>query len=319
MGPSVILPRPAQQLPGLSRLPPLTALRAFVVTARHASFSRAAEELHVTTAAIGQQIRLLETHLDEVLFSRNRGELVLTPAGASLYPGLAAAFDAIVDSLGALYAQGRRTTLRLLVEDSFASRWLAPRLGPLQNALGETDLIIDRSIAGEADLTRLEADCAILPLAYPLTGYHCEVLLGDTVLPVCTPAFAEHHHLQEGAHRLREVPVIYDAQAEPELDWPRWLRACGFPIRLSGKGLRLTSVSALLETVLAGNGIALARNSLVCADLQAGRLISPFGRPVPVSSSYYLIATAARRRLPPVEALFRRLQQEATTFPAHTA
>lgn len=315
MGHSAIMQRPAQQLPGLSRLPPLTSLRAFVVTARHASFSRAAEELHVTTAAIGQQIRLLETHLGEVLFSRNRGELVLTPAGTSLYPGLSAAFESIIDSLGALYANGRRTTLRLLVDDAFASRWLAPRLRLLDDAVGETDLVIERSIAGEADLSRMEADCAILPLSYPLAGHHCELLLEDAVLPVCTPDFASRHHLQDGAYRLREVPVIYDAQAEPELDWPRWLRACGLPVRLSGKGLRLTSIPTLIETVLAGNGIALARRSLVAADLQSERLISPFGRPVNLSSSFYLIATADRRRLPQVEALFKLLQQEAKALP----
>ena len=65
--------RAAFRLPTLSRLPPLTALRAFVVAARHASFSRAAEELHVSTAAIGQQVRILETHLGQTLFSRQRG------------------------------------------------------------------------------------------------------------------------------------------------------------------------------------------------------------------------------------------------------
>ncbi|MDR6587187.1 DNA-binding transcriptional LysR family regulator [Agrobacterium tumefaciens] len=85
--------RTAFRLPTLSRLPPLTALRAFVVAARHASFSRAAEELHVSTAAIGQQVRILETHLGQPLFSRQRGELLLTDAGSALYPGLADAFE----------------------------------------------------------------------------------------------------------------------------------------------------------------------------------------------------------------------------------
>lgn len=318
MGQSAIL-RPIQPLPGLSRLPPLTALRAFVVTARYASFSKAAEELHVTTAAIGQQIRLLETHLGEVLFSRNRGELVLTPAGASLYPGLSAAFETIIDSLGALYAQGRRTTLRLLVDDAFASRWLAPRLRLLDESVGDTDLVIERSIAGEMDLARLNADCAILPLAYPLAGHHCEVLMHDSVLPVCTPDFAARYQLHEGVHRLRDASIIYDAQADTEFDWPRWLRACGYPLRLSGKGLRLTSVTTLIETILSGNGIGLVRHSLVTNELAAGRLISPFGKPVTVSAPYYLIATADRRRLPQINALFTLLQREAKAIstPSH--
>lgn len=79
--------QPDGPLPALSRLPPLTALRAFVVTARHLTFTRAAAELHVTPAAVGQQIRLLEEHMGVVLFDRQRGALALTAAGRDLAPG----------------------------------------------------------------------------------------------------------------------------------------------------------------------------------------------------------------------------------------
>src|SRR5262245_31747780 len=88
--------------PTLARLPPLTALRAFVATARHLSFTRAADELHVTSAAVGQQIRLLEDHLGQPLFTRYRGELQLTDAGRELMPGLTEAFDGVVQSLARL-------------------------------------------------------------------------------------------------------------------------------------------------------------------------------------------------------------------------
>ena len=88
--------------PTLARLPPLTALRAFVATAKHLSFTRAADELHVTSAAIGQQIRLLEDHLGQPLFHRDRGQLHLTDAGRELMPGLTEAFDGVVESLSRL-------------------------------------------------------------------------------------------------------------------------------------------------------------------------------------------------------------------------
>ncbi len=90
-------PRPRTLPPTLARLPPLTSLRAFVATARHLSFTRAAEELHVTSAAIGQQIRLLEDHLGKALFHRARGQLQLTEAGNALMPGLTDAFDAVLE------------------------------------------------------------------------------------------------------------------------------------------------------------------------------------------------------------------------------
>ncbi|WP_234840058.1 LysR family transcriptional regulator [Sinorhizobium meliloti] len=119
------MPKPhARRLPTLSRLPPLTALRAFVVAARHQSFARAADELHVTTAAVGQQVRILETHLGETLFSRNRGELSMTEAGAALYPGLAQEFEAMIESLGTLARPDVRPAIRLAADSSFAQAGL---------------------------------------------------------------------------------------------------------------------------------------------------------------------------------------------------
>src|SRR6218665_1454294 len=88
--------------PTLARLPPLTALRAFVATAKHLSFTKAADELHVTSAAIGQQVRLLEDHLGQQLFRRDRGLLHLTDAGRELVPGLTEAFHGVLHSLSPL-------------------------------------------------------------------------------------------------------------------------------------------------------------------------------------------------------------------------
>src|SRR6218665_2011711 len=85
--------------PTLARLPPLTSLRAFVATARHLSFTRAADELHVTSAAIGQQVRLLEDHLGQPLFHRHRGRLELTGAGQTLVPGLTEGFEVVLDAV----------------------------------------------------------------------------------------------------------------------------------------------------------------------------------------------------------------------------
>ena len=95
-------PRARPAPPTLSRLPPLTSLRAFVATARHLSFTRAADELHVTSAAIGQQIRLLEDYVGHPLFLRNRGELELTDTGLTLMPGLTEAFDRLLATMARL-------------------------------------------------------------------------------------------------------------------------------------------------------------------------------------------------------------------------
>ena len=96
-------PRAARS-PSLARLPPLTALRAFVVAAKYSSFVRAAEELHVTPAAIGQQIRQLEAHLGCSLFERNGRALRLTDDGNAVLPGLSEGFERIIEALARLAA-----------------------------------------------------------------------------------------------------------------------------------------------------------------------------------------------------------------------
>lgn len=178
--------RAAFRLPTLSRLPPLTALRAFVVAARHASFSRAAEELHVSTAAIGQQVRILETHLGQPLFSRQRGELLLTDAGNALYPGLADAFETMIGSLSDLMVSNARPQLKVLAEGCFAARWLAPRLGSIVPALGDVELSIESLESETIDLTHFDADCAIVATHAQIPGFIHEPLFADTVSAVCT-------------------------------------------------------------------------------------------------------------------------------------
>lgn len=106
----------------LSRLPPLTALRAFVVTARHLNFIRAAAELHVTPAAVGQQVRLLEDHIGVPLFHRQRGTLELTSAGQALTPGLTEAFELVVETISRATAARGDAPIRISVSPSFASR-----------------------------------------------------------------------------------------------------------------------------------------------------------------------------------------------------
>lgn len=306
------------RLPTLSRLPPLTALRAFVVAARHASFSRAAEELHVSTAAIGQQVRILETHLGQTLFSRQRGELALTEAGAALYPGLSDAFESMIESISGLIRVGARLKLGLAAESSFASRWLAPRLGRLREGLADVELSISTLENGRFDPPRLDADCAIMAISEPVAGFVCEPLFDDAVVAVCTPAFAERHRLTRAPERLRDpsVEALRDCGNDPAFEWANWLRACGIAVRPAGGGLRFSHQPVLIEATLAGHGIALARRSLIAEELRNGRLVTPFGAPQPAQSRYHLLTSPERRRQPEIAALLAMLREEAAPLGA---
>ncbi|WP_320198920.1 LysR substrate-binding domain-containing protein [Agrobacterium sp. rho-13.3] len=308
--------QPALRLPTLSRLPPLTALRAFVVAARHASFSRAADELHVSTTAIGQQVRILETHLGQPLFSRQRGELALTEAGAALYPGLADAFDAMIGSLSDLIRSGARSKLSVMVDPSFAARWLAPRLGRFNEALGDIEVSIETPGRGTIDLSHFEADCAIVATNERAPGFVYEPLFDDAVVAVCTPEFSERNRLFGQPERLRDLgfEVLRGNSADPDFEWTNWLRACRIPLRLAATGPRFAYQPALIEAILAGHGIGLARLSLISDELSRRRLITPFGVSQPASSRYHLITTQERRWQPEVISLLSLLREEKSSL-----
>lgn len=156
----------------VGRLPPLNALRAFVVTARHGSFSGAAAELLVSPAAIGQQVRLLEDHLDGALFERLQGRVELTPLGRHLAPGLSEGFERLVETL----SHGGAAPVpraRLSAPSCFALKWLLPRIDGLMAAMPGLELV------GPED----EADCAIA--LGPRRGW--EPFLPESMVRVCRP------------------------------------------------------------------------------------------------------------------------------------
>ncbi|WP_432331040.1 LysR substrate-binding domain-containing protein [Agrobacterium rosae] len=310
------------RLPTLSRLPPLTALRAFVVAARHASFSRAADELHVSTAAIGQQVRILETHLGQPLFSRQRGELALTDAGAALYPGMAEAFETMVGSLSDLLRSGSRPRLSILACPSFAARWLGPRLGRISDALGDVELSIETLDEGPLDRLQLDdADCAIVASGERIADFVYEPLFDDAVLAVCAPEFAARHRLTGHPERLRDLSgeILRGSGSDGAFEWANWLRSCGIHIRLAKLGPRFSHQPVLIEAALAGHGIALVRQSLVSEELKNGRLVSPIGSPQPTACRYHLLASQERRRQPEIVSLIALLRDDVPSLNAAAA
>lgn len=303
-----------RQLPTLSRLPPLTALRAFVVTARHASFARAAEELHVSATAVGQQVRVLEIHFGRPLFTRLRGELVLTEAGAALYPGLADAFETMIESVAGLIGFKDRPVFDLVVDTAFAARLLAPQLGRLRQGLQGADLSITTLDSGEFEARRFDAHCAIFTLSEPIAGFDCQPLFDDHVIAACTKDYADRQHLFDLPARRRSAPLetLWGAGSDPSFDWSNWLRACGLPVRLATEGIRFSNQSLLIEATLAGQGISLLRRSLVVEELTSGRLVMPFGSPQPARSRYHIVTVPERRRNPDIALLSALFSTHAT-------
>lgn len=294
--------RPRRPL-SLTRLPPLSALRTFLVTARHQSFVQAAGELNVTPAAVGQQIRQLEAHLGCTLFHRGTRTLTLTEQGRALQPGLADGFQRIVEAVSLVSGPAPAEPLVVSMAPSFATKWLIPRLESFRQENPSVDVRIVASME-LMNLSAEEADCAIRYGAGRYPGLTVEKLLGEAVFPVCSPALLEGPHGLETPHRLRHHTLLHDDSPEEDAscpDWRMWLRAAGVTGVNPGQGLHFNQSAMVLEAAAAGQGVALAKARLADADLRAGRLVRPFGRVQHVHFAYYFVCTAEKAADPRVD------------------
>src|SRR5690242_4481408 len=169
-----------------NHLPPLSALRAFEAAARHMSFSKAADELHVTPAAISHQIHALEEDLGVRLFHRMNRSIELTASGRVLLPGLSQAFAGIQSSIRRLRAHNDTGTLTVTASPSFAAKWLVLRLHRFQEQHPEVDVRISAT-DDLVDLAKSDFDLAIRYGCGKYPGLEVELLFTDEVFPACSP------------------------------------------------------------------------------------------------------------------------------------
>ena len=170
----------------LHRLPPLNALRAFEAVARHSSFSRAAEELHVTKAAVAQQVRALEQEIGARLVERNGRGLQLTESGAAGAATLAEGFALLAKAARAMREGEGRRFLIINSSASFAATWLVGRIGKFKARHPETDVLIDANPIDDA-LESGAADALIRWGAGEFPGLAATLLFKENVFPVCAP------------------------------------------------------------------------------------------------------------------------------------
>lgn len=275
------------------RLPPLNALRAFEAAARHLSFSRAAEELHVTPAAVSQQIRQLEDHCGQKLFRRLTRALALTDAGAAALPALREGFDRLEEGAERLRRVEAGGRLTVSVAPSFAAKWLVPRLESFRRRHPEYEIRIDAT----DDLARFEDDGVDVALRYGLGNYpglHSECLMSEVAFPVCSPA------LRNGEPPLREpvdlrqhtlLHVNWKMEGATAPNWRMWLRAAGIDDVEAERGPQFNADAMAIQAAIDGQGVALAGAVIVAADLKAGRLVRPFaeGTGAAPEFSYYFV------------------------------
>ena len=282
------------------RLPPLTALRAFEAAGRHVSFIRAAEELHVSAAAISQQIKLLEETLDITLFRRG-SPLALTDAALEALPLITDAFDRLERATEKLRAGRDGGPLVVSLPPSFAARWLIPRLQRFETAHPEIEL----RLSATTRLVNFEAEGVDLAIRYGTghyPGLHTERLRTEFILAVAVPRLAEK--LAVPADLIDAVLLHNQAMSWDSTfpDWPAWLRDAGVTLDRPLKIRPFGDLALVMEAVLAGLGVALAWRTLIEDDLAAGRLMALFPA-APLTNAYHLVCPPKKLHKPGVAAL----------------
>ncbi|MCU1126509.1 LysR family transcriptional regulator [Stenotrophomonas maltophilia] len=265
---------------------PLLGLRAFVETGRHGSLTAAAEAMGVTPGAISQQLRQLQERLGVSLFDRTRHGVVLSAAGARVYPELLQAFEQIAQSLQTLERWETRCTLRISAAPSFATQWLAPRLGGFSALHPQVDVQLDSS-AALSNLRRDGVDIAIRHGLGRYPGLHAEHLLAPVLLPVASPALLAGAPVVSSVQDCLQLPLLQDTGRS---DWRLWFQALDLPIdeRLE-RGPAFDDDLLLIRAAVAGQGIALVRDIHVAEELANGRLQVVIDQPWPQAFAYYAV------------------------------
>jgi LysR family glycine cleavage system transcriptional activator len=276
------------------RLPPLNALRAFEAAARHCSFVRAAEELHVTPAAISQQIKVLEDYLGVALF--RRGKLLSLSESASAVQALVSeAFDQLERATLKIRAYRDDGPLVVSAPPAFAARWLIPRLDAFHAQHPEVDL---RLLATQrlVDFRVEDVDLAIRFGAGDYPDLHAERLMSETIVPIAAPKLAQAIKRPSDLARYTLLEDEWHTANGVFPDWETWLatlQVVDMPLHVQHFG----DANLVLQAAVAGLGVTLAWHSLVIDDLKSGRLVRLLDKTIPTTLSYHLVIPHNRTML----------------------
>jgi len=278
------------------RLSHLNALRAFEASARRGGFSAAAAELGVTAAAVGQQVRILESYLGIALFERHGKKLVPSEAARAVLPELREAFDRLAQASEKLRDARGGQLVTLTLPPSFAAKWLMPRLEEFRIANPEIDLRLDTTDR-LVDLARdgIELGIRYGPGHYP--GLTAEKLIDEHVIPVCSPNLLSQLRPIERPDDLARFKLIHDTtlQGMPGFPtWSTWLKAAGARGVNTRPGLRINSSIMASQAAIDGQGVALGRSVIVADDCAQGRLVCPYAFALPSGAAYFLVSVAER-------------------------
>ena len=276
------------------RLPPLNALRSFEAAARYESFTRAAEELHVTQSAVSQQVKALEAQLGVKLFNRERQRLMITPAGRDYLIEIREALDHVGAATERLMQRHSTGVLTVSTSQDFAAKWLVHRLARFAAAHPGIDLRVSATMHN-VDFARDDVDVAVRHGDGNWPGLDATRLCAEEIFAVCSPKLLTgRDRLRRPADVLKWPLLRLEDQSKA---WKRWFALAGVvaPERLPGP--LLNRASMLIDAAIDGQGVALARTTLAAWDLISRRIVRPFDLSWRPAGTYWVVSPRATAKV----------------------
>ncbi|MBU2971255.1 MULTISPECIES: transcriptional regulator GcvA [unclassified Pseudoalteromonas] len=275
------------------RLPPLNALKAFEAAARNLSFTKAADELFVTQAAVSHQIKTLEEHLGLKLFLRKNRSLLLTEEGQGYFLDIRDIFTQLIDATEKLLARGAKGSLTVSLTPSFAIQWLVPRLNLFNEAHPDIDVRIKAQDQDENSLTD-DVDVAIYYGRGNWSGIETHKLHTEYMVPLCSPMLLNSSIPMNTPADLQKHVLLHDMTRR---NWKTWMKTAGVRDIKVNQGPIFSHSSMVLQAAVHGQGVALGNSVLAKPDIDAGRLVIPFSHYLESKNAFYLVFRESQSEL----------------------
>lgn len=276
-------------------LPSAASLIVFEAAGRHQNFTRAANELGMTQAAVSYAVRGLEEQLGVPLFHRVHRAVKLTEAGEKFHADVSVGLSRIQKSAEDIRAKGRETNVTLAASTAFASMWMLPRLNRMREDLPEIDLRIQTSVR-DLDLEEEPIPLGIRggdPSHWP--RYHAALLADEVVNAVATPAYIERHGLPKTAADLPRHNLIHlEEPVRRACDWTEWFASAGLAYPKQARRLSINDYVLVIQAVLSGEGVALGWEHLIYPQIRSGALVPVAGHVLKTGLAFYVVWPRSR-------------------------
>ncbi|KXF81639.1 LysR substrate-binding domain-containing protein [Enterovibrio coralii] len=290
------------------RLPPLNWLRSFEAAARHLSFTHASQELHITQAAISQQIKALESQLGTTLFVRLPRGLELTEAGAAYLPVLHESIEKMNEVTEELFGKGRNKLLNVKVNLVFFVNWLAPRLPRFYEQHPDINLKITSNIWVNSQEKSSDCDLEVIYGNGRWQQYEARRLTWDLLQPVCSPNYASRFEKELTPLHIVNENLIHVVGYED--GWNHWFQSIGMPYTDFKLGSQFDTLINAFEVAANDGGIVLGRSSLLQRYFEEDKLVPLFEQQVLTTEAFYLVNHKSRFLHPHAEAFISWVMDE---------